>query len=1157
VAKDFGNGIAHSEEDAMRRETLKIVCCWVLLALALGGGVSAQTPTTGQISGMVYDPSGAAVAGATVSLTSEAGVRREATSDVNGRYVFPLVPPGRYRLQARASGFEEVTFEGVMSRITAITNFDIHLVVAGRKEAVVVSTEAPLVQTEAAVRGQVIPSDTLRQLPLPTRNFQQLLTLTPGTLNSIPNSSDLGRGDTVFNVNGQRSLSNAVVINGVDANSIGTGSTPNLAVPASDTLQEFIVQTSQYDASQGRNAGSIVAAVTRSGTNDYHGNFYYFLRNDALNANNFFLNANNISRPDYKRHQFGGTFGGPLKRDRAWFFISYQGTRERNSTSQTHSLAGVFVPQNLSDDRTTATLTALSAAWGVAVPHPTALAVLQLVLPDGSLAVPSAANPTTCAFPSCTSVFRPVVGKSKFTEDQFNGNLDWQVTTGNRLSGKSFWANNPTKQALFNSFGIGNALPLPGFGADVDFKQRLVSVTDTHLFSAGLLNEARFGYSRISTRSVPEEPFTSAQVGITSPLSTLFPGMPTISVSNFFDVGSSPFADNDAQVWTLTAGDTVTWRKGRHTIKAGAEFKRHAVDLRFDLYTRGNVFHLGFSGNPFRDFLGGFFGLQGLSIMGSGVNNRSNRAWDFSGFFTDDWRVSDQFTLTFGVRYEYFAPFTEVNGRYVGFDPSLQATAVIPPQPGFTTSPGVAITGGFVQAGNASTPLPGIPTVRDSLVEPDKNNFGPRIGFAWQPFGQSKRFVVRGGYGFYFDRPNARLYNNQILNFPYYTLAQPGFASTTIANPFVQVPLPSTFPLQFNNASTFPQGGPPAVLPAPVAASACAPAGFTCVPANGLYPDIHNFRMPYVQQWSFGFQYEFVQNWSLDLSYVGSAGRKLHRLAALNQGLAPGGPGSLSPGLSALAAQGFGVHVVQSSAVSSYNSLQASLTKRFSYGLDFLVSYTYGHSLDDYSGDASGTSDNSVVPGDQRPDRFRNYASSDFDRRHRLVFSGIYTMPNFYKGDSGFAKQTLNDWQFAAIITTQTGAPFSVLTNATAFVQARANFAGTCTASSATFRGSVHGRLSRYFDTSCFASASGVGNFGNTGRNILRGPDQRNIDFSVVKFFPIDEQMKFEFRTEFFNLTNTPSFANPVNSRASANFGQIVRTTTGSRVIQFAFKFNF
>jgi hypothetical protein len=1121
------------------------------MALLAAGVAFAQTATTGQLSGQVQDPSGAAVVGAQVTLTSEAGLQREVKSDESGRYVFPLLPPGTYKIMIRASGFSETTVQDVIVKITEITALDVKLNLATQQQAVSVTAEAPIVQTESSTRGSVIESGTLRQLPLPTRNFQQLLSLTAGTSSPVSNSSDLGRGDAVFFVNGQRSLSNAVVINGVDANSIGTGSTPNLAVPATDTLQEFIVQTSLYDASQGRNTGSVVAAVTRSGSNRIHGNAYWFFRNDVLNANNFFLNRAGVDRPVYRRNQSGGTLGGPFVKDKLFFFLSYQGTRETNGTSLTNSIATVFVPGNLSNDRSTTAMNALATSFGVAAIHPTALFLLQATLPDGRFVIPSAPNPAA----STAAVPVPVSGTSKFTEDQFNGNLDWQVTSNNRLAGKFFWANNPIEQALFNSFGVGNALPLPGFGADVDFKQRLVSVNDTHLFTPGLLNDARFGYSVILTKAVPEEPFTSAQVGIVSPLSSLFPGMPTISVSNFFDVGASPFADNDAQVKTYTVGDTFTWRKGRHTFKMGGEYKYHIVDLRFDLYTRGNVFHLGFSGNAFRDFLGGFFGLNGLSIMGSGVNNRHNRAWDTAYFFNDDWKVSNRFTLTWGVRYEYFGPFTETDGRYVGIDQTLIQTAVIPPVPPATTSPGVAITAGFVQAGNASNPLSGIPTVRDSLVEPDKNNFGPRFGFAWQPFSGTSRFVIRGGYGFYFDRPNARLYNNQILNFPYYTLAQ--VFTAPIATPFVQVPAPSAFPLDFTNTTMFPHGGPPAVLPAAVAASSCAPAGFTCVSANGLYPDVNNFRTAYVQQFNVGTQWEIMHDLVIDTSYVGSVGHKLHRMADLNQGVAAGASGPLSPGLSALAAQAFGVHVVQSSANSNYHSLQVTATKRLSHGLQFLLAYTWSHAIDEYSGDASGTSDNSVVPGDQRPGFLNNRNSSDFDRRHRVVFSAVYDVPNFYKGDAKFAKGLLNNWQLASIVTAQAGAPFSILTNATAFVQSRANYATGCNQESAVLRGSVHSRLNGFFDTACFVAASGVGAFGTTNRNILRGPDQRNIDFSIVKFFPVTEAQRLEFRAEFFNLTNTPSFANPVNIRASANFGQIVRTTTGPRVIQFALKYNF
>jgi hypothetical protein len=244
---------------------------------------------------------------------------------------------------------------------------------------------------------------------------------------------------------------------------------------------------------------------------------------------------------------------------------------------------------------------------------------------------------------------------------------------------------------------------------------------------------------------------------------------------------------------------------------------------------------------------------------------------------------------------------------------------------------------------------------------------------------------------------------------------------------------------------------------------------------------------------------------------------------------------------------------MQSSADSNYNSLQVSLTKRALAGLQFLLAYTYAHSIDEYSGDPSGTSDNSVVPGNQLT--LDNRGSSDYDRRHRLVFSYIYDFPNAYKGDSRVAKWIVNDWEIAGIVTMQTGTPFSVLTNATAFVQARADFATGCTDPS--FDGDVKERLGAYFNVSCFQAASGAGNFGNTGRNILRGPDQRNVDFSVIKFFPIDEQRKFEFRTEFFNVFNNVSFANPVSILASGNRGQIVRTSTGPRVIQLAFKFNF
>ena len=1133
----------------------------VCILLWLAGAVSAQTPTTGQITGVVRDPSGAVVSGAAITLSSAAGVQRNTVTDATGRFTFSLLPPGSYRLEAKKTGFAVTTAEDVAARITETTNLEINLEVAVQKAIVEVRAE----QAETAALGTVIQQQEIRQLPLPTRNFQQLLALTPGTSGPVQNSSELGRGAAPIYVNGNRATSNSVIINGADANSIGTGSLPNLAIPATDSLQEFIVQTSQYDASQGRVSGGVVAAVTKSGTNQFHGNVYEFFRNTVLNSNNYFLNRAGISRPPYQRNQFGGTLGGPILKDKLWFFISYQGSREVNGTSLLNSVGTVFVPENLTNDRSDAGVDALAASYGLApcaTPpvtitfppcfDPTAKFLLQAKLPNGAFVIPSAPNPTAAPIgqvplPEAT----PVVAISRFTENQYNTNLDYQISQANRLSGKFFEADNPELQGLYNLFGLTNALPTPGFGGTADLNQRVLAVDDTHVFSSNLLNDARFGLSIITTSSAPQEPFTAAQLGIANPLGGLFPGMPEISVANYFDVGANPFSDNNADEKTYSVGDTVSWQKGGHSMKFGAEYKHHSLDLAFNLYTRGQIFFLGlapppspFAGNGFFDFLGGLYDLTGLTIMGSGVNNRDLSAHDWAGFFNDDWRLQNRLTLTLGLRYDFFGPFTDADGRLVGIDPQRITTTAIP---GLVPGDNVAITGGFVQAANAKNPLPGIPEIRSSLVSPNTTNFAPRFGFAWEAV--PNRLMVRGGYGIYFDRANARLINNQVLNFPYYTLAQT--LETPIATPFVDVPQPSAFPLTFNNPAIFPFGGPPALLPQ--APSPLSPTGVAVVSANGIYPDIHNFRTPYTQQFSLGTQYSFANSWMFDLSYVGALGRRLYRLMDLNQAFAPVAfePGPLSPGLSSLAVQGFGVHLMQSSAVSNYNSLQASVHKRFSYGLQFLAAYTYSHWLDEYSGDPTGTSDVTVVPGNQ--EILKNYASSDFDRRHRFVFSGIYDLPG-YKGTSGLLRQAASGWELASVITLQAGTPFSVLTNATAFVQARADSVAGCDASRS---GGVQGRLNEYFNVNCFTPATAVGDFGTSGRNILRGPDQKNVDISIVKFFPIGGERQVEFRSEFFNAFNTVSFANPVNILASANVGQIVTTTTGPRVIQFALKFNF
>jgi hypothetical protein len=601
---------------------VRAVAYGLCVLLWLASAVGAQTTTTGQIAGVVRDPSGAVVGGAAISVSSAAGVERSTVSDESGYFALSILPPGSYHLTVKKTGFAEATADAVAVRITETTGLEINLEVAVQKAVVEVRSE----EAETAAHGSVIQQEQIRQLPLPTRNFQQLLALTPGTSGPVQNSSELGRGAAPIYVNGNRATSNSVIINGADANSIGTGSLPNLAIPATDTLQEFIVQTSQYDASQGRVSGGVVAAVTKSGTNQFHGNVYEFFRNTVLNANNYFLNRADISRPPYQRNQFGGTLGGPILKDKLWFFISYQGSREVNGTSLLNSIGTVFVPQNLTNDRSDAGVNALAASYGLApcaTPpvtltfppcfDPTAKFLLQAKLPNGAYVIPSAPNPTPVGIgqvplPEAT----PVVGISRFTENQYNTNLDYQISQANRLSGKFFEADNPELQALYNLFGLTNALPVPGFGGTADLNQRVLAVDDTHVFSPSVVNDARFGLSIITTSSAPQEPFSATQVGISSPLGGLFPGMPEISVANYFDLGANPFSDNNADEKTYTALDTVSWQKGRHSMKFGVEYKHHDVAAAFNLYTRGQIFFLGlapppspFAGNGFFDFLGG------------------------------------------------------------------------------------------------------------------------------------------------------------------------------------------------------------------------------------------------------------------------------------------------------------------------------------------------------------------------------------------------------------------------------------------------------------------------------------------------------------------------------------------------------------------------
>lgn len=1100
----------------MKSRTLQrvfLLGCLIAMTAAAWG----QSPTTGEIAGQVLDPHGAAVAGAKVTLTGAAGAVREATSNQSGQYHFSLIEPGAYEVKVEAPGFAPATIKAV-ARITETTTVNVPLAIAGAKEVINVSAE-PAVAQENATEGRVIGETQVNQLPLPTRNYTQLLALSPGAVSSLPNNAELGRGDADINVNGQRSTSNNVILDGTEINSPGTNSTPSLSVPAPDAIDQFIVQTSMYDATQGRNSGGNVAVVTKSGTNKFHGDVYEYFRNDALNANDFFLNQAGVPRPELKRNQFGFTLGGPIIHDKTFFFLSYQGTRERNGTSPTSSLGFLNMPADLTDDRSTAALTALAGAYGVAL-SPVSQGILQARLPNGQYAIPSAAGGSVSATPGLVNT-TPVSGVSRFTEDQFNFNIDQQITANNKLSGKFFFSNDPEYQAIFSFLGA-NPFEVPGYGGDISFHNRVFSLADTQVFNSHLINEARFGFSRIRAISTPQEPFTNAQFGIASPFAAQYPGMATIEVAGLFTIGSSPLADEKSVTQTWQAQDTLSYIVGRHSLRIGGEFRRYDIDFYFHSFSRGEVLF-----NDFADFLagGGALTAPDVSLLGAGVPDRGFRASDGSWFVQDDIRVTSRLTLNAGIRFDHFGGYSEIQNRFSEFNP-----AAFPPNPSCT----------------AIAPCPNAITLGapGGQVNPSKLEASPRVGFAWSPTDKNN-FVVRGGFGMYYDRFSSRFANLQVFNYPYDTVAAGLVSAGAFSTPFPNLagysfPLPtqapSPIPFYFDGA------------PFPLAQN----------PINGFFP-APNMTIPYTLAYNFDTQWSPANTWLVDIGYVGNRGDHLINLYNLNQGLLPSTAPYTVDGFSTNKAL-FGFEQVQTEATSEYNALQASLTKRFGHGLQFLASYTYSRSIDNASADnnVGAESELEPLPGNQQ-NLATQVGPSDFDRTHRFVFSGVYDLPKFYDGNSHLASGIANNWETDGILTLQTGLPYSVICSDGSSLN---NYADVVPGQPlVTSSGSTVSRLNDYFNASAFTGCSEAANvlpFGDAARNLLRGPGQKNVDFSVVKFFSITEKSQLQFRAEFFNIFNFVNFAQPNNNLfVPETFGRITATSAGPRIIQFAMKYSF
>ncbi len=1127
-----------------------------------------QGKTTGRIAGTVKDEGGALIAGAEVSIISKAtGDERKVTTDGEGSYAVPLLPPGTYRVTIIANGFKQAVSDNVQILITETIVVSASLEVGDLKESVTISTAPPLIQRDGPQLGRVVYSRAVSELPLATRNFTQLLGLSPGTSVELPDNTAVGRNSQNISVNGARANQDNYQLNGVDANYIIGNGSARIAVPAPETIQEFKVQTSLYDATFGRSGGGNIQAVTKGGANDFHGAAYEYFRNDALNANNPFLKGAGAKRPVLKRNIFGGLLGGPFKRGKAFFFVSYQAARERNGASSNSLSSSVLIDPRLTNDRSAATL---RQTFKLSLIHPVAVTLLNTKLPNGQFLIPT---PQANGRYSGSAV-------STYSEDQFNTNIDYRVNERNWLAAKFFFSNAPQTPALFGGPNV------PGFPAKQQNNNRLVSLQDIHTFSSNVINEVRIGYNFIRQVSFPQEPLKDSEVGISRSNGSTFPGLPLIRIAP--NAGGIAFGTASTQIDqqitspSATLADTLSITRGKHGIRTGVEVISYQVNITLNLNSRGQI-----DFSSFNDFL---TGNVNASIFGTGINYRSLRATDYNLFVQDDWKFSRNLTLNFGLHYELDLPAYDTRGRITTFDPALYKPRLLV----VGSIPRGPPVGGFVQAGNVipQYDLPDVPNVGKRVVTSnDPNNFAPRLGFAYSPL-DSDRLVVRGGYGIFYSRTSLTHLGNAITLPPNYIIGRRERSeSPPFADPFFHLPSADTFPRFVEGIDL----------------------------ADQVFD--RNLRTPYSYQYDLSGQYAVGRDLLLEVAYVGGRGLNLFRNVGINQARlaspqqpiindvlrALGLSGDLittnTPANAQLRAPFQGVSINsfgqrQTTAQSTYNSLQISLTKRLSKGLQLLGSYTYARSIDNASGGAFSTgqtADSGFILGNQLDNR-ANRGVSDFDRTHRFVLSYLWDLPRpAFAARSTVGGLVLSNWQVAGIITAMSGLPIDIVDTGAGSLYglsgggnalARPNWAPGEAATSnippgysfnplAFARPTVlAGQLISSSNGTAIAAATGT-DFGNVGRNVLRGPRQANVDFSVIKRFPFGESKTIEFRAEFFNLFNHVNLANPISNLNAVSssggsidqntgqiinpgdFGRITSTSNNPRLIQFALKLNF
>ncbi len=1226
--------------------------------------------TGGRILGRVTDPTGALLAGVKVVLTNEAtGVAQGATTNESGDYVFPQVAVGTYRVEFDQTGFKKNLQRGVAVDLNQVVTLNSVLQVGEAKETVEVTSEAPLVDTTSTQLGAIMDQHQISNLPLNARDTYQLLQLQPGVQGV--GGSDLFYGSNqagAVSVNGGRGRSNNFNVNGGDGNDLFVNA-PAIQ-PTPDSIEEFRVLSNTFDAEYGRNSGAVINVVTKSGTNGWHGSVYEFLRNQAFNAKGYL----DLRRPDDKQNQFGGTFGGPIKKDRTFFFTSYEGRRVVHGLSSDP----VVVPtaaERMGDFSATpfdpSAVIGTQTFADILNARPGCLNGAAHVGDDFATLFPNNQIPTGCfdpvaadiiskyvpcpnTDPGCNNltpgidnIFRSIPNEDSHA-NQFTLKIDHRINDKQNLSAY-YYFNDSFDAQPFTRFQAATPNLLQGFGNNNAFRSQQVNITHDWTISPNLVNELRLTYFReaqgtflhpqrtnlvtdscsaslasvcfTGTSDTPSVIPTNPKFGITPNLGATREGVPFISIAGGFTLGNNFEGELPQKGNTYQFSDNITKIFGTHTTKFGVDFRvqRFLQTLYFDVngdytYSGGgpnDPIALDALGNQnlFPNYL---LGLPDSFLQGS-AQTEDVRGKSIYTFAQDSWKIRPNFTLNYGLRWEFNQPLYDARGRYQTFRPG-QATTTYPCQLSADSQASLGYPDTNCNPGGSAAAIfplglvvPGDKGVPRGLTASYHNAWAPRIGAAWDPWKNGKT-TIRGGWGLFYN-PIEQLVLEQFQGEP------PFGGSTTISEGLFNTPFvtqdATIVPNPFNGVLTPPAGQP-------IDWSAFRPIL--------LYGELEpKLRAQYTAQYNFGITRELARDLVLSVGYVGSQGHRLLASRDINYGNAQTcidlqnisdltGDGNLACGpfysdsSFSIAAgeipQGVTLHMPYGSqstvtgpnptpitlvglrkysspscdpftgngcpsdgvpvfssifaqdtiANSNYNSLQASLEKRMSHGLQFQLAYTFSKSIDNAS-----SFENILKPICDRCNR----SLSLFDARHRFVVSYLWQLPvPKYDGAKGVL---LNGWAVSGITSFQSGFPVRIESANDSELEYSFDFElpgkPDQIAPFHTQDPRTHGGYA--FDPTAFAlpvqtaSSTPLQLLGNASRAICCGPGINNFDFSMQKVTAVGEGKRIEFRAEFFNIFNHTQFLNPDgNITDGADFGR-VKHTRDPRNIQFALKFAF